>query len=257
MFYIQIISNERFEKLKLLFAYHDISLSDNDIALYSNAFEIISQFVNNKLTNEEIFAVYDLLSDVVKNQRPDIVSYVPKEDRIRVQVRLMEELKETKGKLNSDEKIALAFCIYTGECTQVYDKESNSMCNGIVLFDSFEHIKNELEYEKKQFPSIFKIENEKTNSDETYGYTKENPIKATSIDASYFYLSKLRYNGLPVTFHRLGSYGNSRNEIIDGYDIFIEKKSILRKKTIKVATIYINPYCEEMPKVAPKNFTLI
>ena len=31
----------------------------------------------------------------------------------------------------------------------------------------------------------------------------------------------------------------------------------LRKKTIKVATIYINPYCEEMPKVAPKNFTLI
>ena len=62
---MQIISNERFEKLKLLFAYHDISLSDNDIALYSNAFEIISQFVNNKLTNEEIFAVYDLLSDVV------------------------------------------------------------------------------------------------------------------------------------------------------------------------------------------------
>ena len=95
---MQIISNERFEKLKLLFAYHDISLSDNDIALYSNAFEIISQFVNNKLTNEEIFAVYDLLSDVVKNQRPDIVSYVPKEDRIRVQVRLMEELEETKGK---------------------------------------------------------------------------------------------------------------------------------------------------------------
>ncbi len=254
---MEILNTQRFEKLKILFKENNIDLSINDIIIYSNVFEIISQFVHNKLTDEEIFVVYDLLSDVVKNDRPDIIAYVPKNDRIRVQVRLMEELDETKGKLSLDEKIALAFCIYTGECVQFYDEERDMMCNGIVLFDSFEHIKNELEYEKQQFPSIFKIEKREITFDKTYGYTEENPINTTSIDASYYYLNKLRYNGLPIVYERIGSFSNSKDEIIDGYDIFVEEKSIFKKKIIKVATIYINPYCEEMPKVAPTKFTLI
>lgn len=254
---MEILNSQRFEKLKLLFEEKNKNLSLNDITIYSNVFEIISQFVHNKLTDEEIFVVYDLLSDVVKNDRPDIIAHVPQKDRIRVQVRLMEELTETKGKLDLDEKIALAFCIYTGECTQVYDEEKEEMHNGIVLFDSFEHIKNELEYEKQQFPSIFKLEKREITFDKTYGYTEENPINTTSIDASYYYLNKLRYNGLPIIYERIGSFSNSKDEIIDGYDIFVKKKSLFTKKTIKIATIYINPYCEEMPKVAPIGFTLI
>ena len=253
---MKIINKQRFEEIKLIFEQHNISLSLDDIAIYSNVFEIISQFVHEKLTNQEIFVVYDLLSDVVKNKRPDIIAHVPKVDRIRVQVRLMEELPETKGKLDLEEKIALAFCIYTGECIQTYDEDRNMMCNGIVLFDSFEHIKREFEYERQQFPSIFKIEKRNIIFDSTYGYSKENPINVTSIGAAYYYLNKLRYNALPIKYDRIGSFINLNNDLVDGYDIFAEKKRLFKNKIIKIATIYINSYCNEMPKVAPKGFTL-
>lgn len=253
---MEILNTQRFEKLKTIFKERNINLSLNDISIYSNVFEIISQFVHHKLTDEEILGVYDLLSDVIKNDRPDIVAHVSKNDRIRVQVRLMEELPETKGKLDLDEKIALAFCIYLGECTQIYDEEKNSMHNGIVLFDSFEHIQSELDYEKEQFPSVYKLDKPEIKFDDTYGYSLENPINTTSIDASYYYLTKLRYNGSPIIYERIGSFGNSKNDTIDGYDIFIEKKTLFGKKTIKIATLYINAYCDGMPKVAPKGFEL-
>ncbi len=253
---MEILNTQRFEELKIIFEQNNINLSINDVVLYSNVFEIISQFVHQKLTNEEIFVVYDLLSDVVKNDRPDIVSHVSKDDRIRVQVRLMEELPETKGKLDLEEKIALAFCIYAGECVQIYDEDRDMICNGIVAFDSFEHIKSEYEYEKQQFPSVFKIEKRNIIFDSTYGYSKENPIIVTSIDAAYYYLNKLKYNSLPVKYDRIGSFSNSNDDLIDGYNIFIEKKGLFKNKIIKVATIYINSYCEEMPQVAPKGFTL-
>lgn len=254
---MEIINKQRLEEVKLIFKQHGVNLSSNDIAIYSNVFEIISLFIHQKLTNQEIFVVYDLLSDVVKNNRPDIIVHVPKDERIRAQVRLMEELPETKGKLDLDEKVALAYCIYTGECIQIYDEERDMMCNGIVLFDSFEHIKNEFEYEKQQFPSIFKIEKRNIVFDGTYGFSENNPINVTSIDAAYYYLSKLRYNNLPIKYNRIGSFNNINNDLVDGYDVFVEKKGIFKNKIIKVATIYINSYCDEMPKVAPQGFTFI
>ncbi len=254
---MEILNTQRFDAIKILFKQKNINLSIHEIEIYSNVFEIISQFVHGKLSNEEILAVYDLLSDVIKNARPDIAVHVPREDRIRVQVRLMEELPETKGKLDEEEKIAFAYCIYTCVCVQVYDEERDKMCNGIVLFDTFEHIKSELEYERQQFPSRFKIENNNAVFDSTYGYSIDNPINATSVGAAYDYLRKLRYNALPVTFERIGSFSNHNNNLIDGYDIFTEKKGLFKNKKIKVATIYINSYCYEMPKIAPKGFVLI
>ena len=251
-----IINQQRFEEVKLIFEQHNVNLSPDDVAIYSNVFEIISQFVHHKLTNQEIFTVYDLLSDVVKNNRPDIIAHVPKGDRIRVQVRLMEEMPETKGKLDLEEKVALAFCVYTGECVQIYDEERDMMSNGIVLFDSFEHIKNEFEFERKQFPSIFKIKQKDIVFDSTYGYSQENPINVSSIGASYCYLSKLRYNALPIKYERIGSLHNLNNDLVDKYDIFVEKKGLFKNKTIKVATIYINAYCDETLDVPPKDFTL-
>ena len=92
-----ILNNDRFIELKTLFVKNNVNLAEKDMALYANAFEIISEFINNKLTTEELFVVYDLLSDVINNRRPDIAVNIRKEDRIRIQVRLMESLKKLKG----------------------------------------------------------------------------------------------------------------------------------------------------------------
>ena len=152
---MKIISEKRHLETKKLMADNNVNLSEDDYIIYSNVFEIISMFTNGKLTTREIFTAYDVLSDVIMNRRPDMVSFVAKEDRIKIQVKLLESLPETRGKLTLDEKVAMAFCVYTGECIQVFNEESNTMESGLATFDSFEHINKELEYEKANFPSRF------------------------------------------------------------------------------------------------------
>ena len=152
---MKILNEKRHLETKKLMAENNVNLSEDDCIIYSNAFEIISIFTNGKLTTQEIFSAYDVLSDAIMNRRPDLVDFVAKEDRIRIQVKLLESLPETRGKLTLDEKVAMAFCVYTGECIQVFNEDLNTMESGLVTFDSFEHINKELEYEKANFPSRF------------------------------------------------------------------------------------------------------
>lgn len=254
---MELLSQKRYDDVNQLLQDNGISLDDENRRWLSNTFEIISSFVQNKLTTAEIFSVYDLLSDVMKNSRPDIVVYVKKEDRIRVAVGLMEELVETAGKLTEDEKVAFAFCIMTGECTQVFDEEQGVIRSGVTLFDSFEHIKQELLYAMSTDPDRFDMKKVEFVIDERYGFTVETAVHTTSVRAAYTYLASLRYNGQSVVFDRIGSFGNNAGQLVDGYKIFVEKKGLFSKKKFEVATLYINSYCQDMPKVAPKGFTLI
>lgn len=254
---MKLLSEKRFDEVKELFIKYDVGLSSySDIMLYANAFEIISEFTHHKLTTTDIFHAYDFISDVALNKRMDIIAHVAKEDRIRVMVRMLEECPETKGKLTVEEKVAFAYCVNLGECTRILDEEAGMTHNGIVLFDSFEHIKAEFEYEKAEFPKRFVIADCPTRFDETYGYSMDNPINATSVRTSYLYLNSLRYQGKKIEYKRICSSKNNCGKIIDKYDIYA-KKGLFKNKSVKVATIYINSYCDEMPKVAPKGFTLV
>ena len=253
---MEILSDRRFVEVTKLLQKNGFALSEENSRCLANAFEIISTFVHGKLTNEEIFRTYDLLSDVMKNDRPDIIAHVNKEDRIRVAVRLMEELQDTRGKLTEDEKIAFAFCIFTGECTQIYDEEQGVVRSGVALFDSFEHIEQELLYAMKTDPTRFDMRGNRVVIDEQYGYSVDAAIQTTSVRAAYAYLQHLKYNGKPIIYSRIGSFSNSTGQLVDGYTIYTEKKGLFSTKKVEVATLYINSYCESMPRVAPKGFSL-
>lgn len=254
---VELLSEKRFNELKELFLKNDVGISeDSDIILYANVFEIISEFTHHKLTTTDIFYSYDFITDVAQNKRTDIIAHVAKEDRIRVMVRMLEECPETKGKLTIEEKVAFAYCANLGECTRVLNEETDMTHNGIVLFDSFEHIKAEFEYEKKIYPGRFKIILSEARFDDTYGYSIDNPINATSVMASYFYLDRLRYNGKKIQHKRRGAFRNINNIAIDKYDVYV-KKGLFKNELVKVATIYINANGHDMPKVAPKGFTLV
>lgn len=253
---MKVLSPKRFDEVNKLLREEGFSLSEENLQCLSNVFEIVSTFVHGKLSNKEILHAYDLLSDVMKNDRPDIVAYVPKEDRIRVAVRLMEELPETRGKLTLDEKIAFAFCIFTGECTQFFDEERDMIRSGVALFDSFEHIEQELLYAMATDPDRFDMKKKAYVIDEQYGLSVETAIHTTSVGAAYAYLERLKYNGQPVHYDRIGSCLNDAGQHVDRYIISVEKKGLFSKKMIEVATIYINSYCHDMPNVAPKGFTL-
>lgn len=249
---MELLNEKRYFETKELMIKKNVILSDNEYKIYSNVFEIISIFTNGKLTTEEIFIVYDILSDAILNQRPDLVAFVSKEDRIKVQVRLLEELPETKGKLSLDEKIAMAFCIYTGECVRVFDEESNTMKNGIVSFDSFEHINNELEYEKANFPYLFPSTEQQPKGD--FAFSVDNAVHATSIGSAENYIRKLKYKGQSISFYREGSCVDNENNIIDCYHLFYIKKKLFKNERIDLGIIYINPYCNDMSVNPPKGF---
>ena len=130
---MNLINENRYEVTKQLFEKHNIDMPESDTKIYANVFEVIAYFVNNKLTDEEMFLAYDFLSDFLLNKKVEYNVFVSKEDRIRAQVRVMEEIPETAGKLTMKEKIGFAFCMYSAVCLQKYDEPSGTMKNIIEL----------------------------------------------------------------------------------------------------------------------------
>ncbi len=266
---MKILNLERYEDTKVLLDESQYDFSDADIVLYANAFEIISKLTGNKLSNKEIFYLYDLIGDVMVNLRPDIIEHVDQDDRIRVAVKLLEKLPETKDKLTTEEKLAFAFCVKFGELTQVYDKKENTIKNGIAFFDTYEHIKKEFEYERAELPSLYEINDFKMNKliikiidnddvilDDNYGLSVETPVLMTSVFESYKYLNGLYYNNRPIKYKRICSMSDSKNGIIDKYEIFYEKKRFLKSKIVYITDIYINAYSLKAFYVPPKGFTI-
>ena len=88
-----------------------------------------------------------------------------------------------------------------------------------------------------------------------YGYSVETAIHATSIPAAYEYLKRLRYNGQPIAYERMASFENDAGVYVDWYCIYTQDDGLPSKKT-KIATLYINSYCLDMPDIAPRGFTL-
>jgi hypothetical protein len=83
-----------------------------------------------------------------------------------------------------------------------------------------------------------------------YGLTVTNPILTISSYGSENYLSRLRFNGQPITYKRLGS---TSSDVTTG-SIDIYPISCLGKP---LGNIYICPYHRRNSKKAPKGFTFI
>ena len=254
---MKVLNNTRYAEVRELVGNSSGSLPEEYYECLANVFEIFSTFVNGKLSNQEILLAYDLISDVMKNKRPDLVVYVSEEERIRVAVLLLQALPGTKWRLSIGERIAFAFCIFTAECTQFLDEESGQIRSGIALFDTFEHIERELRLAMSTDPDRFDMSKPRTAIDERFGYSIETAISMTSIFERNYYLSRLIYDGHCISYDKIGSFENRYGVLADGYRIYIQKRGLFSMKTIEVATLYISPYClVDMPNIAPKGFTL-
>ncbi|MBR4862657.1 MAG: hypothetical protein IKU09_10710 [Firmicutes bacterium] len=245
-----------YDEIKRIFAEKNIEMSEHEIGLYANMFKVITEFTSNKLSVEDIFTSYDFLSDLLFDRRPEFAIHVKKEDRIRVQLRAMEVLEETKGKLTWEEKEKYAFCVYYANCVGIYDEESGETYNGLVGFTSTEAILEEYKWLKENDPSRFKFICEENDAwGEPFGYSMLNPVLAVSVGASYQYLRRLYIPEHTVEWTRIGSFSNPRGGILDGYEITVTKKLFLRKE-VKKYTIYIDPYAEINSVRAPEGFHL-
>ena len=52
---MNLINENKYEVTKQLFEKHNIDMPESDTKIYASVFEVIAYFVNNKLTDEEIF----------------------------------------------------------------------------------------------------------------------------------------------------------------------------------------------------------
>ena len=252
-----MLSENRYIEVKNVFAKRGIKLTESDIRLYADVFEIIAYYVNDKLTTREIMEAYDFLSDVILNRRPDIKVNVSKKERIKVQVALMDKIPFIGDKLDLNEKIMFAFCIYLGECMRVYDEETNQETNGIVLFKSVEKIRAEFEDYKSFNPGLFDITMDNSANEEKpdFGYSIDNPILAISIGDAYKYLARLKSEEGTVTYSRLGSCTGNNGHILDLYKVIVTKRIWFKKKSQEYM-LYVDSYADKTSAKAPKLFRL-
>lgn len=222
----------------------ELQLSEQDMELYADAFEIISQFLHHKLKDIQMVKVVDYLGDVITGKATHIVPHVPKSDRLKIQYILLEKIPPTRGKLTQEEKELLAFCVYWMNCIQVYDEDQDMIVTGLHDFTSVEKIRTLYEDEKMRKPDFFAPWEPKPTVDEaTYGLSLDNPIRVKSISTAYAYLNRLRYNGQPVSYERIGSFEGRNGGIVDGYMLTTIQRGFLTKKTV-YTDIYIDPYSD-------------
>ena len=83
-----------------------------------------------------------------------------------------------------------------------------------------------------------------------FGLTVTNPVPTISVYGSNDYLSRIRFNGQPIIYERLGSTSSEiTNGSIDIYSVSCSGKSL--------GDIYICPYHRRNSKKAPKGFVFI
>jgi len=83
-----------------------------------------------------------------------------------------------------------------------------------------------------------------------YGYEVTNPIPVRGIAEAGRYLKKLRWQGQPVIWDRIGSFGADNIEMpVDCYEVFDQKSRM-------VGTIFISPYHQKTSAKAPEGFTV-
>lgn len=233
-------------ELSAIFKKYDLTLNDNYLNLNAQMFEVIRQLTHDKLSTSEMFNAYDFLSDVILQKKPQVAVCVLKNDRIKIQYRLMEEIKETRGKLTRDEKIDFAFCVFYSTCINIFDEETNNIREGIYDITSVEKVLLLKKEAMKSNPERFDIVDDTPYNDMgPFAYSQDNPVLATSVAAGYKYLDALRsLDGSPVPYKRLGSVTSDDGNIFDKYALTASESVI----------IYINPYANINSTLPPAGF---
>ena len=214
----EMISVERYKETLAFFDEKEIDLPDEIKEKYSDFAEIVGQYINNKLTTEEIIESSDWLTNLIHGEMPQLLLEVDKLDKIKTQVRFMEHLPITKGKLTIEEKTFFAFANYWITYVMICLDDKGRTVSGIFDFDSIEHVLQIYQEYRKDHPEMFRMDFDNC-CEYKFGTTKENPIKAISVADSYMYLRNRCRNNLPVNYDRIGSMSGVHNNIIDKYKI--------------------------------------
>ena len=253
---MEILEEKVYNQVKKFMIENNIDIGNRGIVANSNMCTIISKFINYKYSVNEILLIYDFITDVLQGKIPKIINEVPKEERIRTAIKLLDKnyISFYKNDLNVEEKEKFAWCIVYSYFTYGFNEETGEMEQVIYDFTSLDKIEKEYYYEKETFPSKFSVIKYSDDSNENYGFVVENPIEVTSVELEYKYLNSLiTLDNKKISYERIGSFSGKNNTYVDGYEIY--KKGIIGRK--KIGTIYISGDGSSNATKAPKGFKFI
>lgn len=230
-------------------------IHSDDFSWYGSFCKVVGEYVHGKLTVREIMEATDKFSDLLVKGLPGFqVLPLPENDRIRGQMRAMEWLPATKGKLDNAEKEALAFCVYYAWCIRVFDEKTQSLISPFRDFES--KAKIDAEYNNMKHDGLhddmFKDKPLFTPTGK-FGFEVTNPIMCVSVPMEYEYLKHLvPEKGTIVNRERRGSC-HSELGICDVWDIDVKSGFF---GSVKSYRIYICPYGNENSSSAPEGFRI-
>ena len=257
---LPVLSKEDFSREvdKLIELEGDLNLPEEILAKRTELLFILNRLMHYKLTVEELNDSFIFLMNLMNHNQPKLALEIQQPDRIRLPFAMLDNIAPTKGKLTREEKLVYAYCAYQAYYMLHLDENTGQMRRGInLLVENPDKIIAALKWEMKHFPEKFAFLKPAQNSKYPFAVTKQNPVKMTSINESYKYLSKLLTREcLPVRFERIGSMTGVNGGIIDGYNLFYDTlgETGIQHKTL---TIYIDPYSTENSIAAPEGFILL
>ncbi len=245
-----MLNEIRYKTLKEIFYDLKIQMPEEQIKEYTKIIDYISYVTKDKFTEMEMVIIYGILGDIVEGKEPQIALITKSDDIIPTLVRIMEELPFTKGKLTMEQKLRIAFC--ERAITGVHKQPE-----GVVFdwFNTVEGAEEQFKFFRETMPSWFKITEAPKTDKQNFGLSVDEPIQTTSVRASYMYLNRLKYNGKPVIYERVGSCTGKNRNIVDKYKVFQEKGLFFKRKKF-ICDLYINAYSTKQSDLAPKGFTL-
>lgn len=201
---------------------HGVDLTADNYSWYGPYCEVVSRYVNGKLSIGDILSATDKLNDLLTKGLPGFCEVpLAKKDRIQGQIRAMEFIPETKGMLTRDEKEAFAFCVYYYTCTRIYDERTQMATMPMHHFESFEKI--DAEYHDMKDPSGVHADMfvaAETLKEGRFGYSSGNPICVVSVPEEYAYIKALRRaDRVPRSFNRIGSVEGTNGHILDKWEV--------------------------------------
>ena len=213
----------------------------------------INELMHYKLTVTELNRSYSFLSGLLSGDYPKIAIAASNDDKIRLAYSMFEVMESTRGKLNQEEKVMYAFCVFYSKCVRVFDESTGKIRKGRWQIDSPERAEKLLQWEMEKRPERFAFLSQSTpKNPNTFGITSLNPIMAVTIQDSYNYLNHLRTtDDKPVHYKRLGSVRNEIGGILDKYRLSFEINGEQRE-----LEIYIDPYSTENSPIAPEGLML-
>ncbi len=239
------------------FDLEQIGLTEYDMRLNAQMLSVVSHFVHGKLTPKELVTACDFLGDVVTGHALKFAVHVPPEEYISAQVRALEHLEETKGKLTMEEKMFFAFCVYNVHITRMYNEETGEVNTGLMEVTTIESAERAYQQNREMFPERYAFADEEvedTEENEAPFGSEENPVSVVSVSDAYDYLDRLRKPGYEVIYRRVSAVSGPHG-IMDKYQVAalpLDNPDTLPK----IIELYIDPYATENSERAPEGFEL-